>query len=523
MSPDRRGRPYRVPEDRTSVLESTVDVDSRVGWLLMMSRLHHEKPELALGGAFLAALSEAGLPADRSAVSRWESGKVKARLPVLSTYEKVLELQPGQLTSVVNALRNVYAPGAEPVWTPTPDPMSASYHLRLDNLLDRLRSDSATGLDWSEFGFYSRVPSLLYLHADVWAELSVRLVDQFSRSVGLVAEQRANAVRILLKHKIAQPWLLRAATDFLDDPAVQLVTAPMRILQMSDGAEAAGQLLARFVDPRSDAAFEAAAHGIAQKIRAGQFSARDLQLIESLLMRMMRHRERQVTGLEDAILAMPAAPRARLIDASRGLRGHQDLVNGADHNEWVTAETAMELSRRIATAARRRLSSARLYDEDAMTPRIIREALFSARGEHRHYACLVLLGSPFRQHVAAELTREIDSASLEGPLVPSMLRLLRYLAGPEQESAVLSWIPAASDELAVEMALTLGDMAAKDSKLDALVHRLTGELTTLDQAILYALGMRRAKILTRFTRPPYSAPIRAAAAWWLKRGGAVVA
>ncbi|MDX6309446.1 MAG: hypothetical protein QOI06_2492 [Nocardioidaceae bacterium] len=523
MSPDRRGRPYRVPQDRTSILESTVDVDSRVGWLLMMSRLHHEKPELALGGAFVAALSEAGLPADRSAVSRWESGQTQARLPVLATYEKVLELQPGQLTSVVNALRHVYAPRAEPVWTPKPDPMSESYHIRLDKLLDRLRSDSATGLDWSEFGFYSRVPSLLYLHADVWRELSIRLVDQLSGSVGLAEAQRHDATRILLKHKIAYPWLLRAATDFLDDPAVQLVSTPMRVLQMADGAEAAALLLARFVDPRSDAMFEAASHGIAHKVRQGQYSRGELQLIEARLLQMMRHRERQASGLEGAILAMPATAQARLIDASRGLRGHQELVNGAAHKEWVPPDTALELSRRIATAARRRLSSARLYDEDAMTPRIIREALFSARGEHRHYARLVLLGSPFRQHVAAELTQEIDAASLEGPLVPWMLRLLRYLAGPEQESAVLSWFPSASDELAVDMALTLGNTSSSDTSLDALVDRLTGDLTRLDQAILYSLGMRRAKILTRIARPPNSAPIRAAATWWLNRGGAVIA
>ncbi len=62
-----------------------------------MSRLHHENPELALGAPFVSALSEIGLPADRSSVSRWESGKMHPRLSVLTAYERVLELSPGQL------------------------------------------------------------------------------------------------------------------------------------------------------------------------------------------------------------------------------------------------------------------------------------------------------------------------------------------------------------------------------------------------------------------------------------------
>ena len=94
MTPSRRGRPYLVPEDRSSPLTPEVDVDSRVGWLLLMSRLHHENPELALGAPFVTALSDIGLPADRSSVSRWESGKMHPRLSVLTAYERVLELSP---------------------------------------------------------------------------------------------------------------------------------------------------------------------------------------------------------------------------------------------------------------------------------------------------------------------------------------------------------------------------------------------------------------------------------------------
>lgn len=138
MAAGRRGRPYQVPEDTTSVRASTVDVHARVGWLLLMSRLHHPDPELALGDSFNAALSAVGVQADRSAVSRWESGKAAPRYSVLVGYERVLGLQEGQLTSVVNAQRREFGGDGLASWAPVLDPRSTGFHQRLDALFDAL-------------------------------------------------------------------------------------------------------------------------------------------------------------------------------------------------------------------------------------------------------------------------------------------------------------------------------------------------------------------------------------------------
>ena len=108
MAAGRRGRPYQVPEDHTPIGGDSIDIDARVGWLLLMSRLHHPDPDLALGECFNAALRKVGLQADRSAVSRWESGKVTPRYSVLVAYEQALGLRVGQLTSVVNAQRRAF-------------------------------------------------------------------------------------------------------------------------------------------------------------------------------------------------------------------------------------------------------------------------------------------------------------------------------------------------------------------------------------------------------------------------------
>src|SRR4051794_23349910 len=135
MSAGRRGRPYQVPEDRTPLRGASIDVDARVGWLLLMSRLHQHNADLALGGPFMTALSDVGLQADRSAVSRWESGKMQPRFSVLTAYEGVLELPAGQLTTVVNALRRAYSPEGQRAWAPVLDPQSDEFHLRLDYIL----------------------------------------------------------------------------------------------------------------------------------------------------------------------------------------------------------------------------------------------------------------------------------------------------------------------------------------------------------------------------------------------------
>jgi len=237
----------------------------------------------------------------------------------------------------------------------------------------------------------------------------------------------------------------------------------------------------------------------------------------------MRRREREISGLEEVMVAMPEAAQARLMEASRGLRGHQDLATVAAHGEWVRPDTAKRVSQQLAEQVRSRLNSAALYDEDLMTPRIIREALFSARGEHRHHASLALLGSPFRRPLAAALTEQIDVAAWDDPTVPRMLRLLRYLAGPDQESALLRWVPEAPDLVLREIVPTLGHLPPSGADLGVVVNRLRGDGSMLDRALLYGLGMRQDRSLTGLAGDPrHPAALRDAATWWLRQGGAVL-
>ena len=92
----------------------------------------------------------------------------------------------------------------------------------------------------------------------------------------------------------------------------------------------------------------------------GQFSPAELDRIESTLMRAMHHREREIGGLEEVMIAMPEPAQNRLMEASCGLRGHQDLATVAAHGEWVRPDTAKRVSQQLADQVRAELPSAAL-------------------------------------------------------------------------------------------------------------------------------------------------------------------
>src|SRR5262245_10354627 len=205
MPAGRRGRPYQVPVDDTPINGPTVDVDARVGWLLLMSRLHHRDPDLALGESFNTALRGVGLQADRSAVSRWESGKVTPRYSVLVAYEHALDLRPGQLTSVVNALRRAYGGAQLAAWMPVLDPTSERVHTTLDGLFDSLLDGEGTGSEWTLLGQHVTTAGTVYVPSRLWQQLSESLVSELSRGVGVAYLQRLEAVRLLMEQRAAHP------------------------------------------------------------------------------------------------------------------------------------------------------------------------------------------------------------------------------------------------------------------------------------------------------------------------------
>lgn len=521
MAAGRRGRPYQVPEDTTSVRASTVDVHARVGWLLLMSRLHHPDRELALGDAFNAALSAVGVQADRSAVSRWESGKAAPRYAVLVGYEKVLGLPEGQLTSVVNAQRREFGGGDLAAWAPVLDPHSTGFHQRLDTLFDALLEGPGTGPQWAALAQHVAVTHGIYVHGSVWRRLSTALINQLTRSVAAAYLERMEAVRLLLGHQVAETWLLRATDEYLEDPAVQVVNDPMGVLEISTAPQAAKVVLDKLLTTRSPQVLTAAVEAVAAKIHSGCYTASQLEEIERSVVSRLQGPDVSAAVFEELTLVMPKEASERLLVASRGVTGHEELAQVAAHGELVDPGVAQGVSQRIAQMACARMPECRLYEVDKLTPRLIREALFAGRNVLMHHASLALQGSPFRVPVAAALVAETERYGLDDPLAARFSRLLRYLAGPDQEESLLAWLPMAPPAVARDLGHTLGHIDST-RHLDELPALLRGDDAVVDRALLYGLGMRQAEALKGLAEDPDSAaPVRQAAHWWLRQGGAV--
>ena len=521
MAAGRRGRPYQVPEDSTSLRGGSVNVDARVGWLLLMSRLHHPDPDLALGDQFNAALRSVGLQADRSAVSRWESGKVTPRYSVLVAYEQALGLRSGQLTSVVNALRRGLGGEGLAAWMPIMDSRSEGFHERLDAIFDSLLEGPATGPEWTSLGHHVAATDAMYVHGQVWDSLSHTLINQLARSVGVAYLQRLEAVRLLLEHRVAHPWLLQAVGDYLDDDAVQIINDPMGILEISSAPVAAEVILERLFTTQSADVFGAAVDAAAIKIQDDFYGPEEIRKIEQVVLAKLSEPNATASGLEELINALPEESQARLLAGSRGITGHQELVEVAAHGERFSPDTTRRVSQRIADTIREQLPAGNLYDDDKMTPRLIREALFSALSNRMHFASIALVGSPFRPYLAAALADEIEEVGLDDPLAPRFARLLRYTASAAQEESLLDWLPKAPSQVARDMALTLGHLPS-DRPLDEMVTLIAGDRSVLDRALLYGLGMRQAQALTDVAEDPQQPEhVRAAAQWWLRQGGAV--
>src|SRR5690349_6062887 len=132
----RAGRVQQIAYDATPLNAAQVDIDARIGWMLAMSRLHHVDAAFADGRFFAAALADAGFPASRSLISRWESGEIAISYEGMSAYERALGLEEGRLSSLTGYIRSAIPGVRTRVVRPQLDVTSDGFSRRLDDLLD---------------------------------------------------------------------------------------------------------------------------------------------------------------------------------------------------------------------------------------------------------------------------------------------------------------------------------------------------------------------------------------------------
>ncbi len=521
MPARRSGRLQHIAYDDTPLNSSRPDIDSRVGWLLAMSRLHNTDPAVRDGRRFVAALSEAGCRASRSLVSRWESGEIPVSYEAMSAYEAVLGLEPGRISSLTGYIRAAIPGVKAKVARPQLDNTSREFSERLDVLIERAEDGNALAQDWQDLGWHLACVPHVHLRAVTWEAISRQLVNRLPRSVRVSYRLYNTAAMNIASLGRAQDFLVDAIEAHLRHPDVQVVTNPLGLLDSLPTRKSARIVLGTIDDPPSDSAFRLAVWLAAQKMLRGDFSAEERTHLEMAVLRAWRRNPGQAGDeLAELIASLPAGLRSTLTHAATKA-GRRKLGYVVEHGESVVADKARGMAHTLADAARSRVPQVPDYHEDRMLPRLLRETLFHRDSERRHLASLLVSASPFARAVTAELLILLGESTPPG-LRARAATVIRYLSDDVHRLRILKFVVDDDEAVAVPMIQALGHMGFNELSDQALRTSLDDEWSMRERAKLYALGMTGSPGLRTISRSPVApAWQKAAARWWTNQGPAV--
>lgn len=518
----RPGRVQRIAYDATPLGSSRPDIGARIGWLLSMSRLHHKDPAFKDGRQFVAALADAGFPASRSLVSRWESGEIPISYEGMSAYEQALGLEHGRISSLTGYIRAAIPGVKANVIRPQLDVTGREFALRLDELLDLAEDGGARARDWQDLGWHLAAAPVVHLRAQTWVAITHQIVNVLPRSIRVPYRQYSTATMNIASIPRAQDFLVEAIDDYLSDPDVQVIMNPLGLLDRLPTREAARIVLDIIEDPFTDAAFRMAVWLATQKVARGDFSPEERARLNMIVLRLWRANPTK-TGedLAELIAGLPDGLRSTLTSAATKA-GRRKLGYVVEHGEEMIASKARSLSQEIAESARSRTPQPADYDEDKMLPRLVREALFHRDSERRHLASLLVCASPFGDAVSDEML-----ALLNTPGFPSWIRgrcatLTRYLGNDPHRMRMLKFLDDPDSDVAVTIAQALGHVTFSESSDQVIRSSLTDQFSASERAKLYALGMTGSPGLEAIVKSKTSTDWqKSAARWWIAHGPAI--
>ncbi len=513
----RPGRTQKIAVDDTP-LSAHPNIDARVGWLLAMSRLHNVDDSHQDGRRFAEHLGDAGFPASRSLVSRWESGEIPISYEAMTAYETVLGLQVGQISSLTGYIKASIPSLKTRVVRPKLDPSSVEFADRLDELIDLAEAGTARARDWQELGWHLAAAPMVHLRRPTWEVLSC--------STDPPAAALDQGVLPTVQHRSHEPrgHPPRAGHHGRRDRAVHLRPcgpdhhqprrpagpAPDQALgtaRARDGREAAEQpdlrdrRLAGHPEghpPRRSPTMSGPSSTCSSSRRG---AAAPTQASEELA---------------ELIAELPEGMRATLVHAA-DKAGRRKLGYVVQHGEDLVASKAERFSEDLAAAARARAPQDPTYDEDQMLTRLIREALFHRDSERRHLAALLIASSPFGSAVTDELLLR-----LAGPWNVDWIRarlstLVRYLSDDSHRMRMLTFVEDDSDEVATPMTQGIGHLSLTrcPTRRSATRWARSGRRASARRCTRSGCRVRPASWRSRSLM---SAPWQQAAARWCARG-----
>lgn len=511
----RPGRTQQIAHDETPLNAASPDLRARLGWLLAMSRLHHPDASFQDGNHFAQSLGRAGFPASRSLLSRWEAGLAPISHEAMTAYERVLALEPGQITSVMGYLQ---AGRAKPTG-PRLDPTGVEFASRLDELIDAAERGTALGRDWQELGWHLSAAPMVHLRASVWEALARRVVNQLPRSVNVAYRQLSTAAVSMAVIPRAQDHLVDAIATYISDPAVQVVGNPLELLEHLPTREAARLVLEMVEKPQSLDTYQVGVWLARQKTVRGHLTAGERTQLHMLVLRSWRNdAARAGEDLAGLIADLPAGMRATLVDAATKA-GRPKLGYVVEHGEQVVAAKARAFAAALAEVAREGAPQDPAYDEDRLLTRLLRESLFHRDTDRRQDAALLVSASPFASSTADALLRRLGAGDDRTWLRARLATLARAVCGDAHRLRLLSLVGDPAEPVAVPLTETLGHLSYSVTSDRQLRSSLEPTWSPRGRATLYALGMTGSSVLADLSRSE-QAPRwqRSAARWWIEHG-----
>lgn len=513
------GRPNKIADDADGRFVSR----TRIAWLLRMSRLYGQDPELAVARRCATAFPAHQRPVTPSQISRWENGTLPVPYRVIRAYEDLLGLPAGHLTAAVDTVHQVRSVRPGPPRLDrrfTPDARLAG---ELDDLLDRcVGSAPVRGVDWDAMSARVLAIPHVYLPRPVWSTLVNRLLAEMSVSRGRAYLHRWEALRRLQGHPVARQVIAAAVAEMVADPASQIIVDPLMLLVHD--RQSIQLLVDEVAAPTSERTLHAALEVCELAAEAGRFGGEDATTLDVLARAHLAdnglppHLRRAAADLMSRL----TPPGGRAPTGTRG--GDQDHTPGraaAVAALTTSAEAALDVATRGTSAG-----------ENRMLTRLVDELLFSQQVDVRLGAAAVLAASPFGTPLADALAGHLAAALSAGDRSPTgeWASALGTIGGaghrPALEALLAGPVPPA---MAVQAAFGLGNLPGRTDPA-VLTHAVrrharAWQRTRRDgaeevlRALVYAAGMQHATSLLSDvrSRPELPDGVRAAARWWLVR------
>ena len=518
----RAGRVQQIAYDATPINASAVDVEARIGWLLSMSRLHHGNPGFRDGRVFAAALADAGMPTSRSLLSRWESGEIPISYEAMATYERVLGLTEGQISSITSYVGAIMPRIKTRLARPKLDPSGLAFATRLDELIELAEDGQARARDWQELGWHLSAAPLVHLRGSTWAALANRLVTDLPRTVKLAYRQYSAAAFNVALVPRAQSFLVDAIASYAADPDVQVISTPVGLLDRLPTRAAAELVLDLVENPSNDTVFATGVWLAAEKLGKGHFTPTEHDRLDMIVLQLWRRDPARASeDLAELIAGMPEGMRGTLVHAATRA-GRRKLGYVVEHGEQIMATRARSLAQQLADQARRLVPQEPAYAEDRMLTRLVREALFHRDSERRHLAALLISSSPFGRAVA-DCLLEMLADQDQTPWTRSRLAtLIRYLSDETHRLRLISFLDDPHENVRTPLIQGIGHLPLS-AVSDQVVRASLGEHWSLgERAKMYALGMSGSPGLAAIARSS-NAPQwqRSAAGWWQRQGSSL--